>query len=78
MMKSQNLQVVRYFDQLTFSIIKSYIHDIDIQIIIQNTKSIKELRQCVHNNLQILFIFPISVGSVPVNSLFVRYSPPLK
>ena len=78
MMKSQNLQAVRYFDQLTLSILKSYIHDIDIQIIIQNAKSIKELGQCLHNNLQSLFIFPISVGSVTVNSVFARYSPPLK
>ena len=63
--------------QLTLSIFKSYIHNKDIQIIIQNAKSINELRQCVHNNL-LRFIFPISVGSVPVSSLFDRSSHTLK
>ena len=65
MIKSQNLQVVRYFVQLTLSIFNSYIHNKDVQIIIQNTKSSEELRQCVQNNLQRTFIFSISVGSAP-------------
>ena len=69
MRKSQDLQVVRYIGQLTFSIFKYYIHDKDIQIIIQNAKSIKELRQYVHNNLPSSFIFPISVGSGPISLL---------
>ena len=50
--KSQDLQVVRYFGHLTVSIFKYYIHNKDIQIIIHNARSIKELRQCVHNYLQ--------------------------
>ena len=49
---SQNLQVVMYFGQFKLSIFKYYIHNKDIQIIIQNVKSIQDLRQCVHNNLQ--------------------------
>ena len=49
-----------------------------IQIIIQNTSSIKELRQCVHNNLQSWFIFTISVGSVTVIWLYDRCMFPLK
>ena len=78
MRKSKNLQVLRYFGQLTLSIFKYYIHNKDIQIIIQNEKSSKELRQCVHNYSQSLFIFPVSVGSVPVSLLNDRYSHPLK
>ena len=35
-------------------------------------KYIKKVRQCVHNNL-LIFISPISVGSVSVSSLFDRY-----
>ena len=65
MIKSQGLQLVGYFGQLTLSILKSYIHNKDIQIIIQNTKSSEELRQCVHNNLQSKYMFPISMRSVP-------------
>ena len=65
-------------DRLTLSIFKSYIHNKDIQIIIQNAKTIKELRQCVHNNLRSSLRFPILVGSVPVSSLFDRSSHPLK
>ena len=49
-----------------------------IQIIIQNTKSMKESRQCVHDNLQSSFIFTISVGSVPVSWLYDRDRYPLK
>ena len=67
--KSQDLQVVRYFGQLTLSIFKWYIHNKCIQIIIQNTKSIKELRQCVHNNLLSWFMFPIQLRVC----LLVRY-----
>ena len=40
MRKSQDLQVVRYFGQLTLSIFKSYIHDKDIQIITQNANPV--------------------------------------
>ena len=75
--KSQDLQVVRYFGDLTFSILKYYIHNNDVQIIIHNTKSSKELRQCVNNNLQSSFRFPISVGSVPVILLYSSNSHPL-
>ena len=78
MRKSQDLRMLRYFGQLTLSIFKSYIHNKDIQIIIQNAKSIKELRQCVHNNLLRLLRFPISVGSVPVSLLLSRSSSTLK
>ena len=78
MRTSQDLQVVRCFGQLTLSIFKSYIHNKNIQIIIQSAKSIKELRQCVHNNLLRSFMFPISVGSVPVSWLQCRNSSPLK
>ena len=51
MRKSQGLQLVGYFGQLTVSIFKSYILNKYIQIVIQNTKAIKELRQCVQINL---------------------------
>ena len=37
----------------------------DIQIIIQNTKSSKDLRQCMQNNLPGSFVFPISVWVFP-------------
>ena len=79
MIKSQDLQVVRYIGQLTLSIFKSYIHNKDTQIITNNTKFIKDLKQCVHNNLPGLFRFPISVGSVTVsNELYDRSNTHLK
>ena len=78
MRKSQDLQVVRYLYQLTLSIFKLYIHNKDIQIIIQSAKTIKDLREYVHNNLQSLLRFSISVGSVTVSLLFARASVPLK
>ena len=65
-------------NQLTHSIFKLYMHSKDLKIIIQNEKSIRELRQCVHNNLPSSFIIPISVGSVPVSSLYDSVMNPLK
>ena len=52
MRKSQDLQVMGYFGQLSLSMLILYIHNKDIQIIIHNYKSIKYLILCVHNNLQ--------------------------
>ena len=89
---SHHLQVLRlsYFkcwlglsyNQLTGTLLTEIgnLNDLnkDIQIIIQNEKSIKELRQYVHNNLPSLFKFPISVGSVPVSSLYDKPSQHLK
>ena len=68
---------VRYFGQLTLYRFKWYIHNKDIQIIIQNTKSITELRKCVNNNLLSPFRFTISVGSVPVSLLLYSSRYPL-
>ena len=47
-------------------------------MIIQDVTPIKELRQCVHSTLPSLFIFPISVGSVPLSWLNGRSSQPFK
>ena len=69
-------------DEICWSVntlhLQKFIHNKDIQIIIENTKSIKELRQYVHNNLQRSFKFPISVGSVTVSSLYDKPSQNLK
>ena len=78
MMTDDSMMTVWVRKGLTLSIFKSYIHNKDIKIIMQNAKPIKDLRQCVHNNLPKWVGFPISVGSVLVRLLLDKSRSPVK